>query len=203
MRGFALLQLSTLIALIAGSSVINFALPAAGNAEAAPKIGDHNEPLRVALQPKKRLPGGPKVLVEKDSAKRNDMEGAVWQYTATQSTKGKELNGEFRIKGRAIFAPAKDFDDGSEESSKETSKKASRRTDDTDVPKGEKRVGDVIANERSGDGEMQLVFTHYKKLDGRAVVKRQGKAKSTANLVGYFQAKDGQRWKFELRRAED
>lgn len=153
--------------------------------------------LRMALQPKK-LRGGGKIIVEKSDANaRNDVEGAIWQYTAT---KGKEeLNGEFRIKGKAIYAPAKDYDDGKQNQGKD----AEQREAKEEAPKGQKRVGDVIANEKSAEGEMQLVFTHYKPLDGRAVVKRQGKNKSTANLVGYFNAKDGSRWKFELRRAED
>jgi hypothetical protein len=64
-------------------------------------------------------------------------------------------------------------------------------------------VRDVIANGKSGVAEMQLVFTQYKKLQGRAVVKRQANTKTTASMVGYLQGKDGKRRKFELRRAED
>ena len=183
------------------SGLALFSFADAGEVATVPKHDGADEGLRLALQPRKRLPGGPKVrVIEKGESGRNDVEGAMWQYTATQNNaKEKPLTGEFRIKGRAIYAPAEDFADGSAD----TDKKSAKRTDDASAPKGEKRVGDVIVNERSGSGEMQLVFTHYKKLEGRAVVKRQSNSRSTANLLGYLQAKDGKRWRFELRRAED
>jgi hypothetical protein len=159
-----------------------------------------NDSLRVAMQPRKRAGAGKVRVIEKNDAGRNDVEGAIWQFTATQNNgKDKQINGEFRIKGRAIYAPAEDFYDGNSKATK----KSTKRVTEEPPPKGEKRVGDVIVNERSGGGEMQLVFTHYKKLTGRAVVKRQANSRSTANLAGYLQGKDGKRWKFELRRAED
>jgi hypothetical protein len=135
--------------------------------------------------------------------RRNDLEGAVWQYSVTKQGKD-EMTGSVRIRDEAIFAVTTDFDthDGSGD------KKTYLR--DRAGPKagadkgGEMRVGDVKVDEKSNKAEVQLIFTHYEKLDGRAVIKQQTKnSKSTADWAGYYLDKAGNRWKFELRKAQD
>ena len=108
----------------------------------------------------------------------NEIEGAVWQYTATRKKKDVEekLQDKVRISGTAIFeVPMKRF--------------AAER---------EKRIGDIITEK----DEKQLVFNEYKKLDGRAFVKKEKEQKNDL-WVGYFVDKEKSHWKFELRKIED
>jgi hypothetical protein len=135
--------------------------------------------------------------------RRNDLEGAVWQYSVTKEGKD-EITGSIRIHEETIFAVTTDFDTHDDKGDKKNYLR------DRAGPKagadkgGEKRVGDVKADEKSGKAEVQLIFTHYEKLDGRAVIKQTTKdSKSTADWSGYYLDKAGARWKFELRKAQD
>jgi hypothetical protein len=108
----------------------------------------------------------------------NEIEGAVWQFTATRKVKNKEeeLTGKFRVDGKAMYsAPMKRL--GAER---------------------EKRIGDIITEK----DESQLVFNDFDLLDGRAHVKKEKEQKNDL-WIGYFVDKDKNRWKFELRKIDD
>jgi hypothetical protein len=105
----------------------------------------------------------------------NEVEGAIWQYTATIAKKDQKMTGKFRISGKAIFA-------------------VSGRPV---LAQNESRIGDVITSQNR---PMQLVFTDHPELDGRALVEWNQK---TSMWVGHYDEKNGTRWKFELRRADD
>jgi hypothetical protein len=105
----------------------------------------------------------------------NEVEGALWVYTATIAKQDKKLSGKFRIDGRAIFAAN------------------ARRV----AAEQEKRIGDAIVVKGK---PMQLSFTDSPDLDGRAILEWNSKL---GMWVGHYDEKNGKRWKFELRRGDD
>lgn len=109
-----------------------------------------------------------------------EIEGAIYQYTATRQSQGKteKLEGKIRIDGKGIFElPLKRL-----------------------APEREKRVGDILTEKE----ETQLVFNNWDQLSGRAHVKKD-KDKTQRNdlWVGYFDDAGKKRWKFELRKIDD
>jgi hypothetical protein len=105
----------------------------------------------------------------------NEVEGAIWQYTATIDKKDKKMSGKIRIDGRAIFA----------------------HTERRVLAEKENRVGDITTSTKD---TMQMVFNEHPELKGRAIVEYDRKA---GYWRGYFDEKGGQRWKFEMRRGDD
>lgn len=109
-----------------------------------------------------------------------EIEGAVYQYTATRQAQGKteKLEGKIRLDGKGIF------------------ELGMKRV----APEREKRVGDILTEKE----ETQLVFNNWDRLSGRAHIKKD-KDKTQRNdlWVGYFDDSDKKRWKFELRKIED
>lgn len=108
----------------------------------------------------------------------NEIEGVVWQFTATRKVKDKEekLQGKIRVDGKALFeVPMKRL--GAER---------------------EKRVGDIITEKE----ESQLVFNAHDQLHGRAHVKKDKEQKNDL-WTGYYVDEAKNRWKFELRKIDD
>ena len=105
----------------------------------------------------------------------NEVEGAIWEYKATQAKKEKTLAGKIRIDGRAIFAAN------------------ARRV----AAEQEKRIGDAIVVKGK---PMQLAFTDSPDLNGRAIVEWDAKL---GMWIGHYDEKGGSRYKFELRRGDD
>jgi hypothetical protein len=49
------------------------------------QIGAESQWTQIAFQPRKRIQSSPKIrVIEKGDTGRNDVDGAIWQYTATQ-----------------------------------------------------------------------------------------------------------------------
>ena len=108
----------------------------------------------------------------------NEIEGAVWEFTATRKVKDKEerLQGRVRVDAKALFdVPMRRL-----------------------APGKEKRVGDIITEKE----ETQLVFNAHDLLDGRAHVKKDKEQKNDL-WTGYYVDQDKNRWKFELRKIDD
>lgn len=112
----------------------------------------------------------------------NEIEGAIWEFTATRKVKDKEekITGKFRIdngrKGLFDAHPKR--------------VKAER----------ENRIGDIIKDKDKD--EIQLVFSDFDLLDGRAHIKKEDEQKNDL-WVGYFLDKDKDRWRFEIRKIDD
>lgn len=110
----------------------------------------------------------------------NEIEGAIWEFTATRKVKDKEekITGKFRIdngkKGLFDAHPKR--------------VKAER----------EKRIGDIVRDK----DEIQLVFNDFDLLDGRAHIKKEDEQKNDL-WVGYFLDKNKDRWRFEIRKIDD
>jgi hypothetical protein len=161
-----------------------------------------DESLLILVQARQRAKVSAKAAPSANKNRRNDLEGAVWQYSVTKQGKD-EITGSVRIRDEAIFAVTTDFHAHGESADKKSYLRDRAGKSGADKG-GEKRVGDVKVDEKSGKAEVQLIFTHYEKLDGRAVIKKQDKnSKTTADWAGHYLDKAGARWKFELRKAQD
>ena len=141
-------------------------------------------------------PANSQILPRRDGdsprSNNNEIEGTIWEYKVvpTKKPKGEQseddgvIRGKLRIKGNAIYEVAEE--------------KARRPRSAED----EHRIGDVTKRKVGQAVETQLRFDDHPKLDGRAVLKNSARQEGGV-WPGSYTAKDGTKYKIELRRGED